>query len=170
MHVTLADIGLLVLRLAVGLTFAAHGAQKVFGWWEGPGPGGWRTGVERMGFAPAHVWATIGSTVELLGGLFLALGLLTPIAAAAIIAQSVVIIGVVHLARGFFNQGGGFEFPLLLAAAAVAIALTGPGNISVDEILHVVFSGEIRVGLIVLGLLAGVAGYAASQQGARSRS
>ncbi len=115
---TPGDLGLLILRLVIGLTFAAHGAQKAFGWWSGPKYAGWRTGVERMGLRPAGFWALVSTAAELGGGVLLAVGLLTPLATAALIAQSVVIVGLVHLPKGFWNANGGVEFPLSLVAGS----------------------------------------------------
>jgi putative oxidoreductase len=166
----LIDIGLLVLRLVVGLTFAAHGAQKVFGWWEGPGIEGWRGGVQRMGFDPAPFWATASSLTELVGGLLLAVGLLTPVACGALLGMAIVIIAKVHLPRGFFNTQGGFEFPLVLGGSAVAVLLTGPGAISIDEALGLAFPAQIRLGLLAIGILVGLAAYAASRAGARAHA
>src|SRR3954452_17775623 len=124
-HPMATDIALLVLRLAIGLIFAAHGAQKVFGWWSGPGMTGWRGAMEHMGIRPAAFWAPMSAGVELIGGLLLAVGLFTPFAAAALVAQSIVIIAQVHWQKGFFNGKGGYEYPLTLGAAALAILLTG---------------------------------------------
>ena len=129
---TPGDLGLLILRLVVGLTFAAHGAQKAFGWWKGPGYAGWRTGVEHMGLRPAGFWALVSTAAELGGGVLLAVGLLTPLATAALIAQSVVMVGLVHLPKGFWNSNGGIEFPLSLAAGVVALAGTGSGSASLE--------------------------------------
>ena len=164
----LIDIGLLVLRLVIGLTFAAHGSQKVFGWWEGPGFEGWRGGVERMGFDPAPFWATVSSLTELVGGLALAFGFLTPLAAAALVGLAIVIISTVHLPKGFFNAAGGFEFPFVLGGGALALLLTGPGSISVDDALRLAFPADIRVGLLVIGVLGGLAAYAVSRASARA--
>src|SRR5258708_980035 len=97
------DIAFFLLRVAIGLIFAAHGAQKVFGWWGGPGMDGWRGAMEHMGIRPAAFWAVVSAGVELIGGLLLVLGLFTPFAAAALVGQSIVIIGQVHLPKGFFN-------------------------------------------------------------------
>jgi putative oxidoreductase len=119
---TPGDLGLLILRLVIGLTFAAHGAQKAFGWWSGPKYVGWRAGVEHMGLRPPGFWALVSTAAELGGGVLLAVGLVTPLATAALIAQSVVIVGLVHLPKGFWNSKGGIEFPLSLAAGVVALA------------------------------------------------
>lgn len=152
---TLADIGLLVLRLGLGLTFAAHGAQKAFGWWNGPGAVGWRAAMERMGFRPVGLFAAASTGIELVGGIFMALGLLTPFVAGILVAQTVVIIAKVHWSKGFFNTAGGYEFPLSLGLAAAAIALLGPGGVSLDGLLGVAWAPELGLALIALGLLGG---------------
>ena len=112
----LADTTLLILRLVVGLTFAAHGAQKAFGWWNGPGIEGWQKIVAGMRFHPAPLWTLASVGAELVGGVLIAIGLFTPLAASLLIGQSVVIILKVHLPNGFWNKAGGIEFPLALAA------------------------------------------------------
>ena len=153
---TSADIGLAFLRIVIGLTMAAHGAQKAFGWWAGPGREGWRGAVTSMGFRPPRFWAEVSTYAELAGGLFLALGLLTPFAAAILVAQSIVIIGQVHLPKGFWNRNSGYEFPLVLAAGAVAVTLIGPGALSLDNVLGLRFDDSLRAALLVLGAIAGI--------------
>lgn len=150
---TTLDIGLLILRVGVGLIFAAHGAQKAFGWWSGPGIAGWRSGMERMNMHPAPVWAIVSIGAELVGGLFFAIGLVTPVAAAVLIAQSIVIVELVHWRNGFFNQQQGFEFPLALAVGALAVALAGAGRLSLDYALGIVPSDSVRIAFIVLGVV-----------------
>jgi putative oxidoreductase len=150
-----ADLGLLILRLVVGLTFAAHGAQKAFGWWGGPGYAGWTGAIRNMGWRPAPLWALVSIAAELAAGLLLAIGFLTPLAAMALIGQSVVIVYGVHWAKGFWNAKGGWEFPISLAAGAIAIGLTGPGAISLDAALGLAFAQPVRLGLVALGLLGG---------------
>jgi putative oxidoreductase len=151
-----ADIGLAFLRIVIGLTMAAHGALKAFGWWSGPGPEGWHRAVASMGFRPSGLWAAISTLAELIGGLLLAVGLFTPFAAAILVAQSVVIIGQVHWPKGFWNRNSGYEFPLVLAAGAVAVALIGPGALSLDHALGIAFDDAIRRGLLVAGAIAGL--------------
>src|SRR5256885_6396563 len=129
---TALDVGLLIVRLAVGLTFAAHGAQKVLGWWAGPGFAGWTGVMTRMGLRPAPLWAAISAGTELFGGLLLALGFLTPVAAALVAAQSVYIVVRAHLPKGFWNKNGGIEFPPQLLARALLIVASGPGAIAID--------------------------------------
>jgi putative oxidoreductase len=153
-------LGLLVLRLVVGLTMAAHGAQKVFGWWSGPGIAGWSASMQRMGFRPARFFAWLSAGAELVGGMFLAVGLLTPFAAAAVVGQSVVIIGHVHGPKGFWNKNSGFEFPLALAAGALAIGLIGAGTLSADAAVGLRLDDVARAALLVLGFIGGLAALA----------
>ena len=150
------DVALLILRLGVGLTFAAHGAQKFFGWWGGPGFENWQGAMAHMGFRPAGLFATVSAGVELVGGLLLAVGFLTPLAGAALIAQSVVIIGQVHWQNGFFNTAGGIEFPLTLGVATAAIVLVGAGALSIDAAIGVALEPAARVVLVFLGVVGGV--------------
>ena len=151
------DLGLLLLRLVVGLTFAAHGAQKTFGWWGGSGWGGWQAVMVRLGFRPPALFGAISIVAELGGGLLLALGFLTPLAALILVGQETVIIVKSHWSRGFWNRDNGFEFPLALTAGTVAIALIGPGAASLDAQLGIVSTDALRLALVALGLLGGLA-------------
>lgn len=150
------DIGLLLIRLVIGGTIAAHGAQKLFGWFGGygiAGTGGW---LESLGFRPGRVQAVVSGLSEFGGGVLLALGLLTPLGAAAIAGVMLVAIGSVHISNGFFNGGGGYEFNLVLALGALAIAFTGPGEISVDKALGWSFDGpEYGIPAMLAALLIG---------------
>jgi len=136
------SFGLLILRLAVGLTLAAHGAQKVFGWFGGYGLAGTGQFFEQLGFRPGRVQAALAGTAELVGGLFLAAGFLTPAAAAAVVAVMLVAAVSVHIEKGFFAHNGGYEYTLVLAGAAVALAFTGPGAFSLDQALGISWSGD----------------------------
>jgi putative oxidoreductase len=161
--VTPGDLGLLVLRLVVGLTFAGHGAQKAFGWWKGPGWAGWYGAMTRMGFRPANLWAVVSIGAELVGGLLLAVGLLTPFAAVALVGLSVVIVVKVHWAKGFWNRDGGFEFPLSLLAGVVALVGTGPGSASLDAALGLSYPADLRGLLIAVGVLGALVALAISR-------
>src|SRR3954453_11269008 len=101
------DLALLILRLAVGLTFAAHGAQKAFGWWGGPGPARWLKSVHGMGFHPPALFAAAAVGGELIGGLALAFGFLTPIAAGVLAGVAGVVTIQVHWSNGVFKRPGG---------------------------------------------------------------
>lgn len=156
---TLANLSLLVLRLVVGLTFAGHGAQKAFGWWNGPGPQKWEAAMTSMRFQPARFWAVLSIGVELIGGLLLAVGLLTPWAAMVLIGQSMVIILKAHLPKGFWNRDGGLEFPLALAAGVVAILGVGPGSYSIDSAIAYGLPEAARWLLLAIGIIGGVASH-----------
>src|ERR1700747_3397381 len=135
------DIGLLLLRLTTGLTVAAHGAQKLVGWFGGPGLDGTAQFFAALGFAPGRRHALLAAFVEIGAGLFLTLGLVTPFPAAAII--SIMLVGAVsvHVKNGFFAQNGGYEYALLVAVAALTLAFTGPGSLSLDALLGHYLSG-----------------------------
>jgi putative oxidoreductase len=129
------DLALALARATVGLVIAAHGAQKVFGAWGGPGMTGWTQGITRMGLRPPVVWAYLTALTELIGGIALALGLLTPIAAALVSMQMIGAMHRVHWAKGFWNSKGGIEFSLVLALVAAAAGIADPGTWSLDRVL-----------------------------------
>lgn len=149
-------LSLLILQLGIGLTFAVHGAQKVFGWWGGPGLTGWEGAMAHMGFRPARLFAVTSALAELGGGLLLAFGLLTPLAAAALVAQAVVIVGHVHWQNGFFNSKSGIEFPLLLGLAAAAVGIAGGSAVGVDAFVGFTLAPSADVALVVAGVVAGL--------------
>src|SRR4051812_44951591 len=152
---TTFDLALLILRLAVGLTFAAHGAQKAFGWWGGPGPARWLKSVHGMGFHPPALFAAVAVGGELIGGLALAFGFLTPIAAGVLAGVAVVITLQVHWSNGFFNSQGGFEFPFVLGAAALSVGLLSAGALSLDAALGLAFDAGFRALIVLIGLAGG---------------
>jgi len=127
------DIALLLVRLAVGGTLAAHGAQKVFGWFGGHGPRGTAEFLQSLGFHPARSYAWLLGLTELVAGLALAAGFLTPLAAAGVAGVMLTAIAVVHWSKGFFNADGGIEHPLVLGVAAIATAFSGGGRWSLDN-------------------------------------
>ena len=124
--------GLLLLRLVGGLTIAAHGVQKLFGWFGGGGVRGTAGFFENMGFRPPLALAVLAGLGEA-GGLLFAAGFLTPLAALGMTIVMLTAIAVVHWSKGFFNTNGGFEFPLSLATIAIAVSMTGPGRFSIDR-------------------------------------
>jgi len=159
------DLGLLILRLVVGLTFATHGAQKAFGWWNGPGVAGWRGAITHMGFQPVELFLALSVGAELVGGLLFAFGLFTPLAAMIMIGQLVVIIGKAHLPKGFWNTTGGFEYPLTIAASVIAVSFIGAGALSLDRTLGLAFTDSVRAGFLLIGLLGGLVALGASRLG-----
>jgi putative oxidoreductase len=131
------EIGLLVLRVTLGLVMAGHGAQKLFGWWGGPGLSGFSGWLDSLGMRPARPWAVLAALVEFAGGLAVAVGVVTPIAALVLAGDLLVAILLAHLPNGFWNVAGGYEFPLVLVATFVAISLIGPGIYSVDNVIGI---------------------------------
>jgi putative oxidoreductase len=129
------DVAIALVRATVGLIVAAHGAQKAFGVWGGPGLSGWTQAITRMGLRPPALWAYITAATELVGGIALALGLLLPVVAALITVQMAVAIQRVHWVKGFWNGKGGLEFPLTLGAVATVTGLADAGVYSVDRVL-----------------------------------
>lgn len=124
--------GLLVARLVFGLLMAAHGSQKLFGWFGGHGLAGVGGYFEVLGFRPGRLFAAAASAAELAGGLLIALGFLGPLGPAIVVAVMLVAAVTVHAKGGLFASTNGIEVPLLYGAAAAALALTGPGRISLD--------------------------------------
>ncbi len=149
-------IGKLLLRLVVGGIFFAHGMQKLTGAFGGHGLDGTAQMMQSQRLHPPRRQALMAGLAETGGGAALALGVLTPAAAAAIDAVMLTAVRKLHFKNGFFNSQGGYEFNLTLAAAATALVIDGPGAISVDALF-----GRRRWG-IVWGLLAAGAGIAGS--------
>lgn len=128
------DAGLLIARVVFGTVMAAHGGQKLFGWMGGYGLAGTGGFFEQLGFRPGRLFALAAGLSEFVGGALLALGLLGPVGPALILAVMIVAAVTVHLANGLFAMTNGVEVPLLYGAAAVALALTGPGAYSLDAL------------------------------------
>ncbi|MEV6578811.1 DoxX family protein [Streptomyces sp. NPDC051582] len=145
------DIGLLVLRLVVGLTMAGHGAQKLFGWFDGPGLSATGKGFTMSGYPAGDAMAVIAGLSETLGGLGLALGFLTPLAGAALTGTFINVLAVRGLNTFFAPKG--VELESVLFAGVIALTLTGPGRFSVDHLLPVL--RESRPRYSVLGLVLG---------------
>jgi putative oxidoreductase len=129
------ELGLLALRVVVGLFFIGHGAQKLFGAFGGHGLEGTGGFFESMGLRPGRRNAMLAGLAELMGGALLVLGLLTPLAAAMIIGVMTVAILTMHAGKGPWVTEGGWEYNAVLIAAAFALAATGPGEVSVDDLV-----------------------------------
>ncbi|HEX8895588.1 MAG TPA: DoxX family membrane protein [Terriglobales bacterium] len=149
------DIGLLLLRLAVGLTLVAHGTHKLFGWFKGPGLNATGQFFTVLGFPPGRRHALMAALGETVSGALLAVGLAAPAAAAVVVSVLLVAIVTVHVGKGFFAQNGGYEYPLVLAAAALTLAFTRPGSLSIDALVELERSGTFWG---VAALLTGLAG------------
>ncbi|MBJ6638666.1 DoxX family protein [Streptomyces sp. DHE7-1] len=134
--VTAADAGLLLIRLAFGLLMAAHGAQKLFGLFGGPGLTATGRGFAGLGYRPGRLYAVIGGLSEFLGGLGLAVGLLTPLAAAALIGVMINAMVTVTGAHGLWEADGGVEYSVCIAVVALGVAATGPGRLAADRLFR----------------------------------
>ena len=150
------DFGLLVLRLALGLTIAAHGTNKFFGGGRIPGTARW---FESMGVRPGVINAILAATTEIVAGLGMALGLFTPLSAAGIIALMLVAIVVSHRKNGFFifRPGEGWEYTAFLAVAAFSIATIGAGQWSLDHALGLDVEGWWGAAIALIVGLVGAA-------------
>jgi putative oxidoreductase len=145
-------LGLLIIRLIAGLTMAAHGGQKLFGWFEGPGRPGTAGMMDNLGYREPAIMASLAGLAEFAGGLGLALGFLTPFAAIAIVVVMLNATIAVHLKNGFWNMKGGYEFPLLVSGVAVGIAAAGPGDASLDNALGFMgaLSGDVWAPIVIV--------------------
>jgi len=140
------SIALLMIRIVIGVTIAAHGYGKFFRGGKIPGTAGW---FDSMGMKPGKLHAYMAASTEVGGGLMFAAGLLTPLAAASIVALMFVAAWTVHRKNGFFIVGDGWEYNFVLAAMAVAVAVAGAGRYSLDNSLNVVDDLDGWSGLII---------------------
>jgi len=151
-----SDLGLLVLRLAVGGLLAGHGAQKLFGWFGGHGLEGTGGFLESMGLKPGKSWATLAGLSEFGGGTLTSLGLLHPLGPLATVgAMSIAAIDV-HGGKPIWVTEGGAELPVTNIAAALALTFCGPGAFSLDRAFGIRVPKAVTA-LAVLGIAAGVA-------------
>ncbi|MFJ7284493.1 DoxX family protein [Pseudomonas sp. NPDC099000] len=130
---TRAGYGLTVLRIFVGIIFAAHGAQKLFGMFGGYGIAGTAQYMESLGLAPGHLMAILSGGTEFFGGLALIIGLLARPAALGLTFLSLVAIFTVHISHGLFMTNNGYEFALALLGGSIAVLIEGAGKLSVDR-------------------------------------
>lgn len=150
------DLGFLIGRVLIGLLVAAHGAQKLFGWFGGHGLQATGQFFGQLGFHPGRLFAAAASLGELTSGLLIALGLFGPVGPALLLAVMVVAAITVHWRNGLFATTNGIELPLLYSIAAIRFALTGPGRYSLDKALGLQWTWTPTV--IWIALIAGFFG------------
>ena len=146
----LSDVGLLVARSIVGLSLAAHGTQKAFGWFGGPGRAGAAGFMESLGFRPGARYAALSSYTELMAGLLMALGLGGPLGPGMLVSVMVVAQRSVHAKNGYFAANNGVELGVMYVAAALALASSGYGELSLDRALGFGALEDERLALVTL--------------------
>jgi putative oxidoreductase len=156
------NLGLLVLRCVVGVLVLGHASHKFFGsehrvlgFAGGMGPQGTARYMESVGLAPGALSVLLAGSAEVVSGVLLITGFLTPLAGVLMIAVLTVALVVEHLPKGMWEGNGGIEYPLLLIAVLFALVCIGPGRWSLAHAADVEPSGW-RWGLATLG--AGLAG------------
>ena len=149
------NLGRLIARAAIGGLFAAHGTQKLFGWFEGSGLDGTEKMMGKLELHPPRQHAMAAGAAETVGGTLLALGALTPLAGSLITSTMVTAIRKVHGPHGPWNTDGGYEYNVALIAAAMALVDCGPGRVSVDRAFGIERTGS---GWVLASVAAGAAG------------
>src|SRR2546423_2035419 len=145
-------IGLLLVRVVIGVIMAAHGAQKLLGWFGGYGLRGTGQFFEQLGFQPGPAFAAAASISEIVSGLLVALGFLGPVGPALMISVMIVAAMTVHWEHGLFAANNGIELPLLYGITAFGLALTGFGQYSLDNWLGIAGHVPVIVTWIVLAI------------------
>ena len=164
------DLGLLALHGVVGLLLVGHGAQKLFGVFGGHGVEGTAGFFEALGLRPGRLHAVAGGGAEVLGGALIALGLFVPVGAMLVIAVMTTAARTAHRGKGPWAQDGGWELPLVNAAAAFALAGVGAGKISLDHALGIHMAGTgWALGALGLGILGGLGAIAQGRLAARGQ-
>jgi putative oxidoreductase len=164
------ELGLLVLRMVVGVLFVGHGAQKLFGAFGGHGIEGTGGFFESIGLRPGRFHARAAGFNEFVGGLLLAFGLFTPFAAVLLIATMTAAVITVHWPKGIWSTDGGYEYNLVLAASAFALAAIGPGAWSLDSAFGIDWAGAgWGIAALAAGILGGTFAVAAGRSAERRR-
>ena len=154
-----ASIGLLIARLVIGPLMAAHGAQKLFGWFGGVGPTRAGEAMAQLGFRPGFAFAIVAGATEVVSGLLVAVGLFGPVGPALMLSVMIVAIVAVHWSHGVFAMTSGIEVPLLYAIASIVFADVGYGTHSLDALLNIggLWSPQLTWAVLSVGFVGGVA-------------
>ena len=152
------SVGILIARLVLGLLMAAHGSQKLFGWFGGYGLAGTGGFFESIGFRPGKRFAALAALTEVGSGLLIAFGFLGPVGPALMLSVMIVAAVSVHLQHGVFAASNGIEVPLLYGVGATALALTGPGVFSLDALLglHLLWTPALSLVALAVGVAGGL--------------
>lgn len=150
----MVNLALLVIRATLGLFMAGHGAQKLFGWFGGPGIEGSAGFMESLGLRPGKQWAIIGGASEFGGGILTLLGLLNPLGPLSVIGSMSMATTQVHWEAPIWVTEGGAELPVTNSAIATALMMTGPGKFSLDRMFGIRVPRWISfLGLVTLALV-----------------
>ena len=145
------DIGLLILRLAVGGLLAGHGSQKLFGWFSGPGLKGTAGWLESLGLKPGTPWATVASASEFGGGVLTTLGFLHPLGPLGTMGAMIMATAKAHWGKPIWASQGGAELPVINMATALALILAGPGRFSLDHVLGIRLPRALVIAIAIVG-------------------
>jgi len=145
------DIGLLILRLAVGGLLAGHGSQKLFGWFSGPGLKGTAGWLELLGLKPGTPWATVASASEFGGGVLTTLGFLHPLGPLGTMGAMIMATAKAHWGKPIWASAGGAELPVINMATALALILAGPGRFSLDHVLGIRLPRALVIAIAIVG-------------------
>jgi len=167
----LLSAGLLVARIVLGLLMAAHGSQKLFGWFGGYGLAGTGGFFESLGFRPGRTFAAAAGLAEFVSGLLIATGFLGPVGPAIMLSVMIVAAVSVHLQHGVFASANGIEVPLLYGVGASALALTGPGLYSLDALLGIttLWTPVLVLATLAAGIAGGIANLVLRRQAPAAR-
>ena len=158
------SLGLFVLRVVIGLLIAGHGSQKLLGWFGGPGFAKTVGMMKSQGFKVPQFWALLGSLGEFGGGVFFVLGLLTPLAAIAIVAAMLMAVVKFHWSKGLWGTKGGFEYPLVLLFVALVVGLVGAGSYSIDALIGFALPLPVTLVFLLLAIIVVAVGVVQSRQ------
>jgi putative oxidoreductase len=146
------DVGILILRVALGALLVGHGTQKLFGWFGGFGLDGTGAWMHSIGHRPGRLMAAVAGLSEAGGGLLLALGFLDPLGSAMVVGVMLTA-ATTHWENGIWNTDGGYELPLFYAITGAGLAFTGPGRYSIDHAIGWSYDWPYAVAAVGVGIV-----------------